>query len=199
MVSKLYIRIITTLFIGGFLSAMGMEQSQAPALTTAQMQSIQAETQQALHDMQTSETIEAIMQEIEQDKAPTTASPLKTGIPQIDELTEAMGSSLPAMPNLNKERQRAQDQNTILLGQPKIPVALYKRDLYELPFFAADIAIAYAGFHVYKQNRIEHLYKTLIQHTDSAIETLQKVQSLQKQIDSKTLDTASQETTQKEI
>lgn len=200
MIRKKYIRIVTTLFIGGFLAAQvsAMEQG-AQQLTNTQLQTIQAEAAQAIQEMnQNGTTIETILQEMAQDEAQY-AAPFNTGIPQIDELTQQAGILLPAIPNFEKDRQRAQNQNTVLLGHPKVPVALYKRDLYELPFFAADLAIAYAGFHVYKQYRIEHLYKILTTHTETTIEELEKIQSLQKQIESKSLDAAQQETTQKEL
>jgi hypothetical protein len=91
-------------------------------------------------------------------------------MPNIDKKTKAFA----------KEQERAKYQNTILLGHPKSPVALYRRDLMELPFFAADIAIAYLFFENIKKKRVEYLYNLLTEDTTASIELFTQIKELQK-------------------
>jgi len=97
-------------------------------------------------------------------------------IPGLDKTTKAF----------EKERERAQYQNTILLGHPKSPVALYRRDLMELPFFAADIAIAHLFFENIKNKRVDYVYRSLTEDTATYIELLTQIKEIQKSLENPT-------------
>jgi hypothetical protein len=68
--------------------------------------------------------------------------------------------------NFQKERDHAKWQNTVVVAHPKVPVALYKRDLIELPLFATDLALAYWFFYTFKQNRINYIYTEMTTNAD---------------------------------
>jgi hypothetical protein len=113
--------------------------------------------------------------------------------PQLTHLPDwaryAIESSQSALKNaqnlgatIQKERDAAKWQNTVVLAHPKVPVALYRRDLIELPFLAGDIALAYWFFHTFRQNRIKHIVTTLTQNIDWHIEKFEQLELIDKKI-----------------
>jgi len=84
--------------------------------------------------------------------------------------------------NFQKERETAKWQNTIVLGHPKSPVALYKRDCIELPFLISDVALAYWFFYTFRQNRIKHIQTAFTENIDWYIEKFERIEQMNKKI-----------------
>jgi|GEM_PF-3539091 len=84
-----------------------------------------------------------------------------------------------------KDAQRAQWENTVLLGHKQFPMALYRRDLIELPFFVADLSMAYMFFDYFKEKRVNHIYKALTSNVNDTITTLTEVQKKLKEVEKK--------------
>lgn len=108
---------------------------------------------------------------------------LENLMPELDKATKAF----------EKEQERAKYQNTILLGHPKCPIALYRRDIIELPFFAADIAIAYLFFENIKSKRVDYLYHSLTEDTAASIEMLTHIKEAQKTLENQSATTQEKE------
>jgi len=100
----------------------------------------------------------------------------------IESTQHALKSAQQLGATIQKERDAAKWQNTVVLAHPKVPVALYKRDLIELPFLAGDVALAYWFFHTFRQNRIKHIVTTLTQNIDWHIEKFELLELIDKKI-----------------
>ncbi len=84
--------------------------------------------------------------------------------------------------SLQQEREKVMNQNTVLLGHPKVPIALYKRDLMTLPFMAFDVFLAYKVLKTYKNNCVEHIYKILTKDPDYFIALFTELKDAEQKI-----------------